>query len=212
MHQEILFAITTFMGFFAIMNPIANTPVFVGLTGNMSQSDRKMTAFRAVLIAFVIIALFSFMGNIIFKLFGITLYAFKLAGGVLLFFVGFDLLQGKQSQVHHPVSEDDTSTKKNAGDIAVSPLALPILAGPGTISTAMNFVGPSNDLIHITTIVLSFAALCLITYLMFVSGNWIVKKLGANLIKVITRIMGLILTVMASQMLIEGIKGAFGLS
>jgi len=76
----------------------------------------------------------------------------------------------------------------------------------------MNFVGPSNDLIHIFTIVVSFAALCLITYVMFVSGNWIVKKLGSNLIKVITRIMGLILTVMASQMLIEGIQGAFNLN
>ena len=212
MHDEILFALTTFMGFFAIMNPIANTPVFVGLTANMAQSERKKIALRAVLIAFIIIALFSFMGNIIFKLFGITLFAFKLAGGVLLFFVGFDLLQGKQSQVHHPEEQKSADQNQNDGDIAVSPLALPILAGPGTISTAMNFVGPSNDLIHIFTIVVSFAALCLITYVMFVSGNWIVKKLGSNLIKVITRIMGLILTVMASQMLIEGIQVAFNLN
>jgi len=212
MHQEIIFALSTFMGFFAIMNPIANTPVFVGLTADISSANRKKTAFKAVLVAFVIIALFSFMGNIIFKLFGITLYAFKLAGGVLLFFVGFDLLQGKQSKVHHPKSENTSDESQDSGDIAVSPLALPILAGPGTISTAMNFIGPSSDLVHISTVVVSFAALCILTYVMFISGNWIVKKIGSNLIKVITRIMGLILTVMASQMLIEGVKGAFGLN
>jgi multiple antibiotic resistance protein len=88
---------------------------------------------------------------------------------------------------------------------------LPILAGPGTIATAMNFINPSNDLIHIITIFISFAVICLITNLLFVSGNWIVKKPGSNLIKVITLNMGLIITVMASQMLIEGIQGAYNL-
>lgn len=212
MHKEILIAISTFMGFFAIMNPIANTPVFVGLTAGFSNAERRKTAFKAVLTAFVIIALFSFLGNIIFKLFGITLFAFKLAGGVLLFFVGFDLLQGKQSSVHHPSGESGVDNKVDKTDVAISPLALPILAGPGTISTAMNFVGSSNDPLHISIVVACFALLCLITYTMFVSGNWLIEKMGAELVKVITRIMGLILTVIAAQMLIEGVKGAFGLT
>ncbi|MDA3942353.1 MAG: NAAT family transporter [Bacteroidetes bacterium] len=212
MPDEILIALTTFMGFFAIMNPIANTPVFVGLTADFTNSERKKTAFKAVLTAFVIIALFSFLGNIIFKLFGITLFAFKLAGGILLFFVGFDLLQGKQSSVHHPTGDNHEDNHSEPNDIAISPLALPILAGPGTISTAMNFVGSSNDPLHISIVVACFALLCVITYLMFVSGNWLVKKLGTGIIKVITRIMGMILTVIAAQMLIEGVKGAFNIA
>lgn len=212
MHDEILVAISTFMGFFAIMNPIANTPVFVGLTAGFGNAERRKTAFKAVLIAFVIITLFSFLGNIIFKLFGITLFAFKLAGGVLLFFVGFDLLQGKQSNVHHPSDKGEVAQEKDETDVAISPLALPILAGPGTISTAMNFVGSSNDPLHIAIVVVCFALLCVITYVMFVSGNWLIKKMGTGLVKVITRIMGLILTVIAAQMLIEGVKGAFNLS
>lgn len=212
MHNEILIAISTFMGFFAIMNPIANTPVFVGLTAGFSNAERRKTALKAVFIAFVIIALFSFLGNIIFKLFGITLFAFKLAGGILLFFVGFDLLQGKQSSVHHPSDKTEIDNNNEQTDVAISPLALPILAGPGTISTAMNFVGSSNDPVHIMIVVACFALLCVITYAMFVSGNWLVKKMGSGMVKVITRIMGLILTVIAAQMLIEGVKGAFNLT
>ena len=76
----------------------------------------------------------------------------------------------------------------------------------------MNFVGSSNDPLHISIVVACFALLCLITYTMFVSGNWLIEKMGAELVKVITRIMGLILTVIAEQMLIEGVKGAFGLT
>ncbi len=216
MHDLILFSTTVFMGLFAIMNPIANTSIFIGLTESNSQAERRAIAFKSLLYAFIIVASFCVTGHFIFKLFGITLPAFKITGGILLFFVGFNLIQGKESKVHHPSDEAKVKIKElhesNAINIAISPLAIPILAGPGTISTAMNFIGASADPVHIAIVIVAFALLCFITYLMFVSGEKLIHFMGKGVIDVITRIMGLILAVIATQMIIGGIHGAIQLN
>lgn len=215
MHDIILFSTTVFMGFFAIMNPIANTSIFIGLTQSNTQVEKRNIALKSLLYAFIIIAVFSVAGDFLFKLFGITLPAFKITGGILLFMVGFNLIQGKESKVHHP--DDETKEKiktlheSNAIDIAISPLAIPILAGPGTISTAMNFVGASPSMMHVFIVIIAFAVLCVITFFMFIYGEKLIHYLGASVIRVITRIMGLILAVIATQMLIGGIHGAINL-
>ncbi len=216
MHELILFAGTVFMGMFAIMNPIANTPIFIGLTQSNTSAERRKIAFQSVFYAFIIVSVFCVAGHFIFKLFGITLPAFQITGGILLFFVGYSLIQGKKSPVHHfPESakpEIQEMHEKNETNIAISPLAIPILAGPGTIATAMNFIGvSSNDLVHILIVVISFAALCLLTFILFVSGEKFIHFLGRGVISVITRIMGLILSVIATQMVIAGIHGALHL-
>lgn len=216
MHEIILFATTVFMGMFAIMNPIANTPIFIGLTESNTTAERRKIAFQAVLYAFIIVSVFCVSGHFIFKLFGITLPAFQITGGILLFLVGYSLLQGKKSPVHHfPASakpEIKEMHEKNEINIAISPLAIPILAGPGTIATAMNFIGASsNDMVHILIVVISFALLCLLTFVLFVAGEKFIHFLGRGVIGVITRIMGLILSVIATQMVIAGIHGALHL-
>lgn len=212
MHELILFSTTVFMGLFAIMNPIANTSIFIGLTQSNTPQERQGIAFRSLLYAFIIVGAFCVAGHFIFDLFGITLPAFKITGGILLFFVGYHLIQGKESQVHHPNEEAKARIKEqhenNEIDIAITPLAIPILAGPGTISTAMNFVGASPSISHILIVLIAFAVLCLITYFMFVYGEKLIHFLGKGVISVITRIMGLILAVIATQMLIGGIHGA----
>ncbi len=212
MHEMILFSATVFMGLFAIMNPFANTPIFIGLTQSVDSGQKKLIAFKSLLYAFIIVAAFCVLGHFIFKLFGITLPAFKITGGILLFLVGYNLIQGKETPVHHPTDERKKEIKEkfenNETNIAISPLAIPILAGPGTISTAMNFVGASPDFAHILVVIIAFALLCLITYLMFISGERLIRFLGPGLLNVITRIMGLILAVIATQMVIGGIHGA----
>jgi multiple antibiotic resistance protein len=215
MHELILFSTTVFMGFFAIMNPIANTSIFLGLTQSNSQVEKRAIAFKSLFYAFIIVGVFSLAGHLIFRLFGITLPAFKIAGGILLFLVAYRLLQGKESAIHHPDDQKKREIKSdhenNKTDIAISPLAIPILAGPGTISTAMNFVGDASTPAHLAIIIFSFALLCLITFLMFISGQKLLKILGDGVVNVITRIMGLILAVIATQMIIGGIYGAVGL-
>lgn len=197
-----LFLPTVFLGFFAMLNPIGNTPVFLSMVGEADKKTIKKVAFRAVLTAFFIIAIFSFFGHVIFRMFGITLPAFQVAGGIIVFFIGYDLLQGKVAGAQHSNVQINV---KSYEDMAVSPLGIPLLAGPGTISTAMNFVGEANKLSYTLLIVLIFALVCAITYFMFLISNRIADKLSPPLIKVISRIMGLILTVIAVQMFINGI-------
>lgn len=199
--------LSVFMGFFAIMNPIANTPVFLGLTANDSPAERKRVAAKALLTTFVIILVFCLLGKLIFDLFGITLPAFRITGGVLVALIGFQMLHGEQSSVHQPTSKDLKSSMEQALSIAVTPLAIPILGGPGTIATAMNYASTGGVAQMIITIA-AFAALCVITYGFFVFGQRLVTFLGSGGLNVITRLMGLILAVIGVQMLIGGITGA----
>ena len=211
MKSMLIHAGTVFMGFFAIMNPIANVPVFLGLTAGDDHQTVRAVAFRSLLLAFLIIALFSLAGKIIFDLFGITISAFRITGGLLVFLIGFHMLQGNQSSVHHPTEEETQKSKEAALSVAVSPLAIPILAGPGTIATAMNFSTGTGITEMLVTIGM-FAVLCLITYVLFLFGEKFVTFIGAGALGVITRMMGLILAVIGTQMVIEGIASAFKLA
>ena len=198
---------TVFMGFFAIMNPIANVPIFLGLTADDDQQTTRMVAFRSLLLAFVITSIFAVCGKLIFELFGITLPSFRIAGGLVVSLIGFHMLQGNQSSVHHLNEGDKEKCRDAALSVAVTPLAMPILAGPGTITTAMNFSAQGGLAAMLVTIG-SFAALCFITYLFFIFGEKFVTFIGAGALGVITRLMGLILAVIGIQMLIEGVNGA----
>ncbi len=155
-----LFLPTVFLGFFAMLNPIGNTPVFISMVGNADRSIIKKVAFRAVLTAFIIITIFSLFGHLIFRMFGITLPAFQIAGGIIVFFIGYNLLQGKVSGALHSKVQVTLSSYE---DMAISPLGIPLLAGPGTISTAMNFVGEGKSFLYTILIVLIFALVCGIT-------------------------------------------------
>ena len=196
------------MGFFAIMNPIANTPVFLGLTAEDNAGTRRKIAAKALLLSASIIVLFCAAGKLIFTLFGITLPAFRVTGGILVALVGFHMLQGgAHSPIQHPSDEDKEKSLDAELGIAITPLAMPILAGPGTIATAMNYAS-AGTVEEFAITVLAFFILCAITYVFFVSGERLVKYIGDNGMKVITRLMGLILAVIGVQMFIEGVGGA----
>ena len=207
MYGIFIFASTVFMGFFAIMNPIGNMPIFLGLVEGIDKSEQKKIAWKSVSLAFIIVAAFSIFGSLIFKAFGITLPAFQIGGGILIFVVGYQLLHGKESTMHHP-AEGENDRDTSVEDIAISPLAIPILAGPGTISTAMNFVGEGSSFLHIVVVIGVFAAICLITYYCFVFGEKILLHFKKGVVKVITRLMGLIITIISVQMVIAGISNA----
>jgi len=191
-------ALTVFMAFFAIMNPIANTAVFAGLTGHMQRKEQTKVAVKSIVITFIIILLFSILGKSIFHLFGITLPALRITGGILVFIVGYHMLQGKNSTLQAPQESNDS-------DVSVSPLAVPLLAGPGTIATAMNYSAIGGwGAISVTVIV--FAVLCVITFLCFIFSAKILSIIGESGLSIVTRLMGLILAVIGVQMLIIGIK------
>ena len=204
MDNLITFSITVFTGFFAIMNPIANVPIFLSLVEGADQKTRKNIAKKSTITAFIIVFAFVVLGKFIFQLFGITIPAFKLTGGILIFYVGFEMLQSKKSSVKHI---QNTSFDEN---IAISPLAIPILAGPGTIVTAMNFV-TQPEIANISIVVAVFAFMSFLTYFFFLISDKLVAFLGTNVISVIGKIMGLIIAIIGTNMVIEGIKIAFNL-
>ncbi len=197
MSQLFEHALTVFMAFFAIMNPIANTTVFAGLTGSMGKAKQMKVAIKSLTITFVIIVLFSILGKSIFHLFGITLPALRITGGILVFLVGYHMLQGKSSKLH-------TAEENNDSDVAVSPLAVPLLAGPGTIATAMNY-SSAGGWGEIMVTVAAFAMLCLITFVCFIFSSKIISAIGESGLSIVTRLMGLILAVIGVQMLIGGV-------
>ncbi len=204
MDELLTFALSIFTSFFAVMNPIANTPIFVGVVEGQSEEAKRKIAKKACLIAFGIVVIFIILGKYIFEIFGITIPAFKITGGILLFYVGFEMLQSK------PLKTQRQGKFEIDSSLAVSPLAIPILAGPGTIVTAMNFVA-DVDFMKIGILILIFGIMILLTYLSFLLSGKILRFFGNNLILVIGKIMGLILAIIGMDMLLQGIKIAFSL-
>jgi multiple antibiotic resistance protein len=195
------------MGFFAMLNPIGNIPVFLGMVQEFDKKTQNKVALRATVTAFTIIAIFCIFGHIIFRIFGITVPAFQIAGGIIVFIIGFQMLNAKENPIHAQLPEEKEQMLQVAHDMAITPLGIPLLAGPGTITTAMNFVGAEKSVMNVIVVVLIFGIMCVITYLLFISSRVIANKVNPGMLKVVSRIMGLILAVIAVQMMINGIEG-----
>ena len=199
MSSQLFFA---FMAFFAIMNPISNLPAYMALVADDSQKISRKIAFRSLLIAFVIITVFIFSGDFIFKVFGITIVSFRIAGGILVAVIGYHMINGNHSPSYKGMEQQ--AVNSDPMSIAISPLAMPLFAGPGTITTALSLAngGLRNQLIT----VVAFALLCVITYLLLRSAKQIAGFLGENLMKIITKMMGLLLFSIGIQMIIVSVQ------
>ena len=191
-----------FMAFFAIMNPISNLPAYMALVADDSQKISRKIAFRSLLIAFVIVTVFIFSGDFIFKVFGITIVSFRIAGGILVAVIGYHMINGNHSPSYKGMEQQ--AVNSDPMSIAISPLAMPLFAGPGTITTALSLAngGLRNQLIT----VVAFAILCVITYLLLRSAKQIAGLLGKNLMKIITKMMGLLLFSIGIQMIIVSVQ------
>lgn len=196
------FIITVFMGFFAIMNPISNLTVFLNFTDGADKETKRRINKKAMITAFIVVTIFMILGEIIFNLFGITIPAFKITGGILVFVIGFDMISSKRSAVKRlkKVHVDE--------DIAISPLAIPLLAGPGTIVTGMNFISQNAKLYSIL-VVFIFGLVCLLNYVVINMSGFLIKRLGHNVIAVIGKLMGLIIAIIGTDMIISGLKLSF---
>ena len=191
-----------FMAFFAIMNPISNLPAYMALVADDSQKISRKIAFKSLLIAFIIVTVFVFSGDLIFKVFGITIESFRIAGGILVAVIGYHMINGNHSPSYKGMEQQ--ASNSDPMSVAISPLAMPLFAGPGTITTALNLAngGIKNQLIT----VVAFALLCAITYLLLRSAKQIAGFLGENLMKIITKMMGLLLFSIGVQMIIISVQ------
>ena len=191
-----------FMSFFAIMNPISNLPAYMALVADDSQKISRKIAFKSLLIAFIIVTVFVFSGDLIFKVFGITIVSFRIAGGILVAVIGYHMINGNHSPSYKGMEQQ--AVNSDPMSIAISPLAMPLFAGPGTITTALSLAngGLRNQLIT----VVAFALLCVITYLLLRSAKQIAGFLGKNLMKIITKFMGLLLFSIGIQMIVTSVQ------
>lgn len=203
MFEKLIYASVVFTGFLAIMNPIASISIFLNMTRNEAEDDFKKIAFQSTLTAFTVVAIFSLAGHFLLNFFGVTFTALRLTGGILVALIGYDMLQGN---INKAQSENINDPDEEESSIAITPLGIPLLAGPGVIITAMNF--SANGFINCVITISAFALLCVITYFVFIFGKQIREIIGTNILKLVTKMMGLILSVIGIQMFLEGIYSA----
>lgn len=208
LNDLITFGLTALAGYFAIANPISATPIFIALTSDDKPEVRRQIARNAVLTAIGVVVLFSVAGKLIFELFGITMAALRIAGGILVSIVGYQMLQGHSSavQVPHQVEGEEGAADviKAQLSIAVSPLGMPMIAGPGTIATAVGFAANPGFLYTLVSIA-AFLVIGGLTYVMFMQAQRIVRFLGETNLTVVTRLMGLIVATIGVGMVVTGL-------
>jgi len=207
------YLILLYGGLFAITNPVGAVPVFLSVTHDLSLRERREIATKTALTVVVTLVVFALIGQWIFRFFGSSVDAFAIAGGILLFRMAMDMLSGKLSSVKISREETEEFDEETVTleEVAIIPLAIPLISGPGAITTVMLYMARSEGIGEKATVLLSIVLIGVTVWLVLCSANRIKAKLGRVGIKVMTRMMGLILTSMAVQMIINGIKGAFGL-
>ncbi len=205
MNEFVQFALITFTSVLFIVDPIAALPTFLVITQDQTPAERRSTALRACVAMAILLAVFGLAGNLIFKAFGITLPAFRIAGGLILWLVAIDMLRAQRStqESHEEVAEGVAKD-----DVALTPLAIPVLAGPGAISTVMVLAGQSRAVDRAVVVYGSIALTALVSYICLRLGDRLVKHLGRTGIGVVTRVMGLLLAAVATQFILTGIQEA----
>jgi MarC family membrane protein len=200
------FALVTFTSIFFIVDPIAAIPTYLVITQRETAAERRRTAWRACIAMTIILVVFGATGTMLFRAFGITLAAFRTAGGLILWFVAMDMLQGERRTQE---GRDEVYEGQIKEDVALTPLAIPMLAGPGAISTAIVMVGQARGADQAAVVYVSIVLTGLLSYLALRLGEPLLGRLGKTGIRVVTRIMGLILAAVAVQFVFSGVREAF---
>lgn len=213
MDSLLAFFVTAFVSLFVTLDPIGNVPIFLSITPHNSEAERAAMVTRAALVVFTVLVVFALCGNLIFRFFGVTIEAFRIVAGLLLLKISFDMMEAKPARVRHTPEEDAEGAKSE--DVAIIPLAIPLLSGPGTISSVVALTGQavkSSSIIPMFGILLLAITLnTLIAFIALRSATPITRLLKETGTRVFTRIMGLILAAIAIQFVLTGIKEAFHL-
>ncbi|EMR12410.1 multiple antibiotic resistance (MarC)-like protein [Methylophaga lonarensis MPL] len=195
----------TMAALFVIVNPLTTAFVFVSLTAKSSETVRRTMAKRSSLIATGIFVVFALLGSLIFKMFGITLEAFRIAGGLILFGIAMGMIRRGQDEGEEVSGDDPMGDGKLARDISVIPLAIPFISGPGSIATVMILTSEAPTAWHLILVFLAIIITTGACYLAMIHSHILVRYLGETGKDIITRIFGIILSVIAVQFVINGV-------
>lgn len=196
------YGLLCFTSFFTLINPLGTMPIFLSMTADLTVADRNRTAKKASIIGFLTILAFAFTGQLLFKFFGISVHSFRVVGGVIFFMVGMDMLQARLGRVK--IKENEI--KSYVTDISITPLAIPMICGPGAITNAIVLMEDANSLPKQIVLIGSIFLIILLTYIILYSSSKLTKLLGETGINVMMRIMGLIVMVIAVEFLFSGLK------
>ena len=198
------FFILCFSSLFTLINPIGIVPIFIAMTDEYSKKERDVIAFKSVLFAFFILILFGVIGEFIFSFYNITIHGFRIAGGILLLKISFDMIESKRSRTRTTPMEEKAAEEKN--EIAYTPLAIPLIAGPGAIASIMILSSESSHWNNKITLFLALGTVLSITFLTLKLSKYLTKTFGRSGLRVMQRIMGLILMVISIEFILKGIK------
>lgn len=207
MSALVSYALVSFGSIFSIVDPFTAVPVFLALVGAQPRQAQARTALRASATCFVVLTVFGVAGSFIFHFFGITLPAFKIAGGIILFGVGFEMMRAKRSDTR--ATNEEAIEAETKEDVGLIPLGLPLLSGPGSIATVMVLVGKAQDVPQKIILLGTVTLVSLIAFLTLRSATVVARVLGKTGINVIGRVMGLILAAVAMQFVLDGLHEAF---
>ncbi len=196
------FALLCFTSFFTLTNPLGTMPVFLTMTQGMTEQERRSIVKRATIVSFITIMVFVVAGQFLFKFFGISTNGFRIAGGVIIFKIGFDMLQARYT----PMKLKDEEIKAYADDISITPLGIPMLCGPGAIANAIVLMQDAHSIEMKGTLVGIIALIYLITYFILRASTRLVDLLGETGNNVMMRLMGLILMVIAVECFVSGVR------
>ena len=184
------------------MNPIGTMPVFLTMTTDLTKKERRITAIKAVLTAGFALILFAILGRYLFDFFGISVAGLKVVGGILFFFIGFDMLNARLSRIKMTKQE----AEQYADDISITPLGIPMIAGPGAITNAIVLMGDANDYTSKAMVILSIVLVLIVVLLVFIGAVGITKFIGEKGNKIMMKLMGLIVMVIAVEFFFSGLK------
>ncbi|HRY98953.1 MAG TPA: NAAT family transporter [Bacteroidales bacterium] len=191
-----------FTSFFTIINPIGSMPVFLTMTATLDQKARSRTALKAVITAFITLLIFAFGGQLLFGFFGISVNAFRIVGGIIFFVMGYEMLHARLSRI----KITDQEVKEYVDDISVTPLGIPMIAGPGAITNAIVLMEDASDIQHQAAMIASVLVTLGLTLVFYLSGARVVRFLGETGNKILLKLMGLIVMVIAVEFFLAGIK------
>jgi multiple antibiotic resistance protein len=207
MRELLSFGLVSLSAVFFIVDPLAVLPVYLAITQSESEQQKRATALRAALTAGLTLAVFGAAGQLIFKFFGISLPAFKIAGGVLCFLVALDMMQARPSRTRSTPEEEQEGVEK--ADVAIIPLAIPLLSGPGAIATVMVLMAKTRGALEAALVFGAIAATTLATWLTLRGAAWIERRLSRTFLNVLMRVMGLILAAIAVEFILSGAHETF---
>jgi multiple antibiotic resistance protein len=191
--------------FLVVIDPPGVVPIFAGLTRGASPVHRRAMAIRSAVIAWAILLFFALLGKPLLKALGISLASFRIAGGIMLFFIALDMVFEKRTQRR----EERAHSVEGAEDISVFPMAIPMIAGPGSIATAMLMVSRADTLGDVGIVLAAMTAVILLTLVALLAAAPLMRLAGERIEAMITRLLGVILAALAAQFVIDGLRQSF---